>query len=133
MNNLDIDVKYNGINVKCRIENKVNLFSGYSGTGKTLLLNAVKLYCYNNHIRFAYCNYNQIGADRDAIIGYCNNVKVVLLDNADLYLDSYILEEIKKKADYILVCIREITKINAGDADRFKVRYENMKLEALKV
>jgi hypothetical protein len=56
----------------------------------------------------------------DTIIGESNNQKIVIFDNADLYLTDNIVEKIN--ADLILVSIKDIEEFNVLNSGRYHVK-----------
>ena len=49
-----INTIFNGITVNVELNKGVNLLSGNSGTGKTLLMQAIELYCLNEGISYTF-------------------------------------------------------------------------------
>lgn len=126
MNTLNVNINYNGIKIEAEFLNKINIFNGYSGTGKTLLMKATELYCMNNKISCRYCDYRCQDLEEDQIINYCKNAEVILLDNADLYLTNDLLEKLKDK--FIVICMKDTSVIDMLDTTEYIVHYENQKL-----
>lgn len=129
MKSLEVDIKYNGISIKADFNNSLNFLVGNSGTGKTLLMKAVQLYCLNNKIKNIYCDSDCSGLTSSQIIDQCSDKEVVILDNADLYLTREILEEIQKDDDkIIIVCMKNTCNINTYYASEYVVKYKNKEL-----
>lgn len=133
MNSLNIKTIYNGINIECSFDNKLNILRGYSGTGKTLLLNAIDLYCLNNKIACRLCNYNVVGFKPNDIINVCEDAEIVLLDNADLYLNNDILKSILKTAKFVIISIKDTSDISLSGANEYIVEYKNVNLTTRKL
>lgn len=101
------------INIKCSLERGIGVFFGNSGLGKTLTFNLIDSYCTSNNIPYVHFNSNGLSFGRNAIIEACRGKKIVIFDNADLYLDTDLLNSIKDFGiDYILVSIKVLSKIS---------------------
>lgn len=128
MNNLNVDISYNGIRIKAEFSNKLNILTGYSGTGKTLLMSAIDLFCLNSGISCRLCGYNDMNLAPQKIIDICKEADVVLLDNADLYLNNEMLQSIKQTAQFVVVSIKDTSALSVSDADEYIVEYSNLDL-----
>lgn len=124
-----IDITFNGIEMHIKFNGKINLLAGYSGTGKTLLMKALILQCTKKGIPYRYLDYKNKGMSEEEIASYCNGAKVIMLDNADLYLTDKLLNEISKSADIIVMSLKQTYMISMDKVKRYIVNYENMKLE----
>ena len=121
-------MQYSGINIDCVFENKISLLSGYSGTGKTLLMKATELHCLNNGISCRYCDFRYREMSIEQIEKICAGVKVVLFDNADLYLNNKLLDKLKNSAEHIIICMKDTSDIDMFNITRYLVDYENLEL-----
>lgn len=133
MNNLDIKTKYNGIDVECSFNNKLNILRGSSGSGKTLLLTVIDFYCTFNKISCRLCNYDIAELRPDTIISICKNAEVVLLDNADLYLTEDILKVILKTAKFVVMSIKNTDGISIDGASECLVEYKDLHVKTIKL
>ena len=106
-----INTIFNGITVNVELNKGVNLLSGNSGTGKTLLMQAIELYCLNEGISYI-----------------CSNSDVVLLDNADLYITEDLLKEIKCGDKLIVISLKISNKISMKYVREYLLNYEKMYL-----
>lgn len=125
---MNIVTEFNSINVDVTLNEGVNLLSGDSGTGKTLLMQVVEFYCLENDIRYAFINYRQARYTFEQIISDCNGAEMILIDNADLFITEELMKELKKIGKYILISLKDATKIDASNITEFLVHYENRKL-----
>lgn len=123
-----VKIQYNGIDVDCSFTSEVCMLSGYSGTGKTLLMKATELYCLDNDVSCRYCDFRCRDMDSDQIITMCKNAKVVLLDNADLYLDNELLSKLIKMCTQVIICMKDTSAIDMYGITEYFVNYENMKI-----
>lgn len=128
MKSLTINMNYSGVQIKANFNNKLNMLSGFSGTGKTFLMGAVELFCRNNKIAYAVCDYRTQDIDSDKIKALCEKADVILLDNADLYLSNDILEWFRKNNKFIIMCMKKNSKIDMCGVTEYLVRYENLNL-----
>ncbi len=76
-----INTIFNGITVNVELNKGVNLLSGNSGTGKTLLMQAIELYCLNEGISYTFGKSEFANYAPEQIVSICSNSDVVLLDN----------------------------------------------------
>lgn len=133
MNNLKINEKYNGIDVTAYFDAELNILVGDSGTGKTLLINAIDLYCLNNNIKCRMCNYNDINLTDKQLLTICNDPDVILFDNADLYIRNDIIKELMNKHKIIVMSMKDISSISTSQSEQYLVEYNNLSLSARKM
>lgn len=125
---LNIKMDYNGININCHFDDGVCMLSGYSGTGKTLLMKAIEFYCVNNSIKCRYCDFRYKDMTEQQIENACLGADVLILDNADLYLNNKLLEKLKKNAQQIIICMKDTTTIDMSNITEYLVNYSNLSL-----
>lgn len=133
MTNLSVNEQYNGIFIQVNIDSRLNILVGNSGTGKTLLLSALDLYCLNNNISCRLCNYNDASLNEDQLINICSYADVLLLDNADLYLTNDILMHLLNISKIIVISMEDISNIDTNEAEQYLVDYNNTKLSIRKL
>ena len=92
-------------------------------------MKALILHCTKNGISYRYVDYKNKDMSEEEILSYCNGAKVIMLDNADLYLTDKLLDEISKSADMIIMSLKQTYMISMDKVKRYIVNYENMKLE----
>lgn len=144
MKQLNIETTYDGIEVKANIGRGINVLIGDSANGKSLLMKAVNAYCFEHNIARVLFNSKDViracscGDEREIvaekirsnILNMAGKVEVLLLDNADLYLDNG-TEEIREHFDLdntiILMCIHRNYKL--GRIKRLVTRFDGMNLE----
>lgn len=102
----------NSVNFNVSFKDKVCILCDLSGKGKTFLLKFVQSYCLLNDISCIYLDYNMCYVDRNKIVGLCEGKEIVLLDNADLYLDNDMLNKIEDSSGIILICMKSISKLD---------------------
>ena len=120
MDNLDVELNYQGVSIKAKF-NKWNMLSGYSGTGKTFLMQAVELFCKNNSITCLYCDYRFADYTDEQIKELSKNAEVVLLDNADLYLNNNLFSWFKQKL--FIVCMKDTTGLDMDGVHKYITNY----------
>jgi ABC-type ATPase involved in cell division len=108
------------INVDTEFRDRVCYLLDNSGTGKTYLFMLIYNYCKEKKIDAVYFNYLNMDFSENTIIGESNNQKIVIFDNADLYLTDNIVEKIN--ADLILVSIKDIEEFNVLNSGRYHVK-----------
>lgn len=128
VNRLNVKINYQGVNVAAQFNNKWNMLSGYSGTGKTFLMQAIKLFCMNDEIRCVYCDYNFLDKELNQVKDFCKNAEIALLDNADLYITYELFEWFKQTGKLLIICMKDTSKIDMEDVYEYLVNYENMSI-----
>ncbi len=103
---------FNNIDFNVSLKDKVCVFCDLSGTGKTFLFKTIQSYCLESSKSCIYLDYNMWDTNKDKIVGLCVGREVVILDNADLYLDNDMLNEIENSADLVLVCLKKISTLD---------------------
>ena len=104
---------------------KLNILTGNSGSGKSMLLQALDLYCSRNDLNWVFCNYHQMNYAKEKLIDICSNKDVVLLDNADLYITEDILNRILKTSKMVVMSLHDISAVSTNEAAIIQVIYTN--------
>jgi hypothetical protein len=125
---MDIKITFNKISVSASLNNKLNILTGNSGTGKTLFIYAFKAYCEKNNIRYAFFDYNYYDKSAEQIIDACKESDIILMDNADLYISKDIMKEIKDKSKLIILVLKNTAMIDNTEATEYIAHYANLKL-----
>lgn len=128
MNELRINLLYNGISINATFRNRINILSGYSGTGKTLLMQAAELFCMNNNIKCTYCDFRCAQLSEEQIENLCKNSQVIMFDNADLYLTNSLLNKFRTQDKIIIICMKNTCKLDMYNVQKYLVTYENLSL-----
>ena len=123
-----ISQTFNDITIEAEIFKGVNLLSGNSGTGKTLLMQSIELYCANNNIKYAFLNYRNKDNTKEQIISLCQNTDIVMIDNADLFITNDIIREILEISNYIVISLKDSSKIDGRKIRECIVHYDCLKL-----
>lgn len=119
---------FNGIDVDIDLKDGVNLLSGDSGTGKTLVMQAIELFCASNNISCTFLNYRHRNLSEDQIITSCASSRIILIDNADLFITQNILNEVRDSSDCIVLSLKDSSKIDGRNITEYLVDYGNLQL-----
>ncbi len=114
-----------GAIIDAELDAKLNILTGNSGSGKSMLLQALDLYCSRNDLNWVFCNYHQMNYAKEKLIDICSNKDVVLLDNADLYITEDILNRILKTSKMVVMSLHDISAVSTNEAAIIQVIYTN--------
>ncbi len=128
MTKLSVNEQYNGININVFFDSKLNILVGNSGTGKTLLMSALDLYCLNNNIKCRLCNYNDANLSKEQIMTVCKGSDVLLLDNSDLYVDDELLKKLLGTSKIIIMSMKDTSGIDTDQSEQYLVEYNDLSL-----
>lgn len=117
---------YNLITVDITLQKGVTILCGDSGTGKTLLMGAVELFCLENNIACKLLNYRQRDESEELLVQSCEDVEVVLIDNADLFITQSLLDRLDGK--YVVVSLKDLSKVNTMNVTECEVNYSDRKV-----
>lgn len=120
--------EYSGIVFDVDIQDRISLFTGYSGTGKTFAFGAIQEYLVSNNIRTIYFDDRQMDYTTDQLISLCDNKEVIILDNADLYLTQDLLDSIIDSDKILLCSIKRPYQYRFRVFGKYGVEYENNKV-----
>lgn len=120
--------EYSGIIFDINIQDKINLFTGYSGTGKTFAFGAIQEYLKSNNVNTIYFDYRQIDYTTEQLISLCKNREVVILDNADLYTTQELLDYLINSDKIIMCSIKNRYKYRFKAFGTYDINYENTRL-----
>lgn len=127
-NMIQFTKEYSGIVFDIDIQDRINLFTGYSGTGKTFVFGAIQEYLVSNNISTIYFDYRQMDYTVDQLISLCDDKEVIILDNADLYLTQNLLDYIIDSHKILLCSIKKPYKYRFRVFRKYEVEYENDKV-----
>jgi hypothetical protein len=87
-------------------------------------------YCYSNDISCKVLDYNVIGDSDEEIINSCKEHRDILIfDNADLYLNKNILENVN--ATLIIASVKNAVKIRTDNSGNYRL-IQNDKVVSVK-
>lgn len=117
---MNVQFKYNGINVTVDIKEHISFMVGNSGTGKTFLFELICKFCDIRDI--AYCMFNH--SNYRALSNFdVNSVDLIILDNADMYLDESIFNRLKAGSANVLICCKNYWNYDMHNVGLYKVEY----------
>ena len=94
---LEVNYRYKSINFIGKFNHKINIIFDYSGTGKTLLLKALRSHLSEEGKRVIRYSFEM---PLEKVI---DDYDVMLLDNADLYLTPELFEDLKLTKALIVI------------------------------
>lgn len=104
---------------------KLNLIKGSSGTGKTFLFNVIQAYCITEGISCAFIDSKVLSnGNKDIIYSMCLDKEIIILDNADLYLDSELFDKIRKLNCTVIISKKVTFGLNMENVHLYLVNYE---------
>lgn len=119
----------NIVNVSISLNDKIYVFKGKSGTGKTFVSSILSGICRDKGLTYRYFN-NTAKNDATGIISAtASNKDIVFFDNADLYLTDEILENVKN-TKCILISMKNHYNLKTEYKDcRVIYTKDNLRLE----
>lgn len=121
---------YSGISFDVVFEDsdKVCVFLSPSGTGKSFLFNVLTEHFKENGIGSVLVNSTLLGNlhnDVNAIERVCldADVKVVILDNADLYLTQDFLDALVSKGKTVIISLKDESDLSFSNFGFYRVKY----------
>lgn len=122
---------YSGVlfDVELDESDKFYLFLSPSGTGKTFLFNTLNEHLKNSGIGSVLINgelLNNLQGDSIIIENSClsEDVDVVILDNADLYLTQSFLDLLQQHNKRVLISLKDISRFSFKNFGFYKVMYK---------
>lgn len=121
---LSLKEKFGAVYIDVNFRNRVNILSGFSGTGKTFLLSFLGYYCLKNNLCCSKFNSSDLisGSGEELLkgrIGELSRADIICLDNADLYLKSDLFNELIEACDksMIFISMHYITTLKSDYKD----------------
>lgn len=131
---LQFKKKVNGIDFDISFEDDINVIKGASGTGKTFLFNVISSYCTNNKISYAFIDYKFVASgDESLILSHCMNKDIIILDNADLYLNPELFEQIKGVGATIILSKKSTFGLDMRNAHLYVIDYRGSLLRTRRI
>lgn len=119
----------NGIHFNVNFMDEINVIKGYSGTGKTFLFNMLRSYCMLQGIPCAYIDYTFVSdGDIDLILEHCVGKELIILDNADLYLNHELFNNIRSIGKTIIMSKKSTYGLNMTKAHVYMIGYDESSL-----
>lgn len=121
---LKLDEVFNGIHFNVSFEDKVNLFDGNSGEGKTFMFKMIKTYLKVKGVSCFYICSEMFDFPLETIKSICRGKSVVIFDNADLYLTQDLLDSVVKTADTIIINMKNPYNLVMSDVGFYSLNYD---------
>lgn len=132
MREFRVNVSLETVNLDVLFEDKINLIVQDSGTGKSYLFSLLNEYCKHNGISCLLFNYSTLEFVNN-LREHIKGKELILLDNADLYLDSDLLSFIEQQECMAVISIKSVAELYSEDAGFYCVEYTagNLRTERL--
>ncbi len=121
---LEVKADIGGVECNVLFKRKVNILKGDSGTGKSWLFSLLQSYFVANGISYYFVNY-LTKSEPEVIITQAKKVQYLLLDNADLYLNSDTIGELLQCDATCIVATRLIKLLDIKKMGFYQVIYKD--------
>lgn len=125
---LQLNEVFSGVRFDISFEDRVNLFSGVSGEGKTFLFTVLEEYLTETGV--SYCHFDSRFADytEEQLINLCTDRKIIIFDNADLYLTQNLLDFATETADTVIISMKLYCRLRFESYNFYAVNYSGRSL-----
>lgn len=122
-----IDENYCGLRVNANFQDRICVFHGDSGQGKSFLFDLVKTFCNDNKISCI-----MISSKNSDVLKKLDLTEssVFILDNADLYMSTDLFNKIKNSSSLFLISAKYLTYMDRFLIKQYKVHYEGTEIKA---
>ena len=103
---LHLDENFNGIHFDILFEDRINLFDGDSGEGKTFMFKMINTYLKVKGVSCIYLDNTATDFSEWTIKTACTDKSVIIFDNADLYLTQNLLDFATETADTVIISMK---------------------------
>ena len=133
MKRLDINEEYDGLDIRVSLDsNKVNMFFGNSGTGKTFLFSVIEKYCSIKSITCVnICKWYMTMQNMDIILKACKEAEVIIADRADLYDIQTLLSFVDITNKIVLVSLKTANQLRRVDLRMLQIKRDGKCLEVI--
>lgn len=121
---LQLNEVFSGVHFDVLFEDKVNLFSGVSGEGKTFMFKMIKTYLKVKGVFCFYICSEMLDLPLEIMKSACRGKSVIIFDNADLYLTQDLFDSVVKTADTIIISMKSPYKLVMSDVGFYSLNYE---------
>ena len=118
---MDVKYKYMGVTIDAEFKDNICFLSGDSGSGKSFLLRVFESYLSRKNISYCLFNYSSMVAVRGFDF---DSVDVVMLDNADLYMNRDIYMKAKKSHALVLICMHSYSGFDPSGSGEYVIDHE---------
>lgn len=126
---LQLNEIFSGVHFDVSFEDRVNLFSGVSGEGKTFLFTVLKEYLTETGVSYRHFDSTIADYTEEQLISLCVGRKVIIFDNADLYLTQSLLDFATETADKVIISMKLFLRLKFRPCGTYSVRYTENRLE----
>ena len=110
-----------GVTIDAEFKDHICFLSGDSGSGKSFLLRVFESYLSGKSISYCLFNYSSMVAVRGFDF---DSVDVVMLDNADLYMNRDIYMKAKKSHALVLICMHSYSGFDPSGSGEYIIDHE---------
>lgn len=125
---LQLNEVFSGVHFDVSFEDKVNLFSGASGEGKTFLFTVLDEYLAERGVSYCHFDSRVVDYTEEQLIDLCTNKSVIIFDNADLYLTQNLLDFAIEMADTVIISMKLYCRLRFNSYNFYAVRYNGNSL-----
>lgn len=125
---LKVRTNYNDIECDILFEDKVNLFKGCSGEGKTFVFRIIKTYLKYNGVSCLFVGNEMMDLSEEELILLCRGKSVIIFDKADLYLTQRLLDYAVQEAETIIVSMKCFFGLNFCKLGMYTIDYQGNSL-----
>lgn len=125
---LSINSEFNGITFKVEFKDKINLFNGNSGEGKTFLFKMLDGYFEIEEVAYSHFDSRFANCTESQLISLCTSKSVIIFDNADLYLTQPLLDFAVKTADTVIISMKNPYELSMSGTGFYSLNYESHSL-----
>ena len=116
-----------GVKFNLNFTDKINIIEQDSGTGKTFMFSMIDAHCKKEGIPCLLFNYSTLEF-KGNLDEHVSGKKIVLLDNADLYLDSSFLNFLENQDCTTIISIKSLVGLYTENAGFYNVNYDGESL-----
>lgn len=111
-----------GIQFNVNFSDKINIIEQDSGTGKSFMFDVIDAYCKKMGIPCLLFNHSTLEF-KDNLDEHIVGKRVILLDNADLYLDNSFLELLEEQDCTAIISVKSLVGLYTENAGFYEVNY----------
>lgn len=121
---LSINSEFSGITFKVEFKDKINLFNGNSGEGKTFMFKTLKTYLKFKGVSCLYVGNEMLDLSLEEMKLVCRGKSVIIFDKADLYLTQELLDTAIEIADTIIISMKIPYELGMSNIGFYSLHYE---------
>lgn len=125
---IKIEENLGGIDFSIQFDDRVNLLTGHSGTGKTFMLKMMADYFMLEGVSCAFFNRKTMELSQKAMKEACIGKDVIIFDDADLYLTQELLDY-ASDVGTVIVSMKSFYTLGFKSLGFYLVEYSENRLE----